>query len=81
MQRNISTYRNKSQEHFGHSLRGRHLQFDFELVSCQVESGGHFAAFQMDREQKFPIFTGRVRALVRQKVKILAHKIKPLVRL
>lgn len=79
VQRDISTYRNKSKEHFCHSLRGRHLQFDFKLVGCQVECGCHLAAFQMDREQKFSIFTGGVRALVRQKVKILAHKIKPLV--
>ena len=78
-ERDVSTYRNKSKEHLCHSLSGRHFQFDFKLVSRQVECGGHLAALQMNREKKFSIFTGRVRALVRQKVKILAHKIKPLV--
>ena len=77
--REVCTYRNKSKEHLCHSLSGRHFQFDFELVSRQVECGGHLAALQMDREKKFSIFTGRVGALVRQKAQILAHKIKPLV--
>ena len=75
------TYRDESEVHLRHALRGRHLQLDLELVGGEVEGGRDLAPLQVDREQQLAALARAVRALVRQEVQVLAHEVEALVRL
>ena len=46
--RQSDTYRDESEVHLRHALRGRHLQLDLELVGGEVEGRGDLAALQVD---------------------------------
>ena len=75
------TYRDESEVHLRHALRGRHLQLDLELVGGEVEGGRDLAPLQVDREQQLAALARAVRALVRQEIQVLAHEVEALVRL
>ena len=79
--RQSDTYRDESEVHLRHALRGRHLQLDLELVGGEVEGRGDLAALQVDREQEVTGLPGTVGVLVSQQVEVLTHEIQTLVRL
>ena len=79
--RQSDTYRDESEVHLRHALRGRHLQLDLELVGGEVEGGRDLAPLQVDREQQLAALARAVRALVRQEIQVLAHEVEALVRL
>ena len=77
----LKTYRVELEEHLCHPFGGGNLQLQLEAVGGEVEGGCHFAAFQMDGKEEVAAAPGRLRALVRQQIEVLADKVEPLIRL